>query len=67
MPDYKELGANIWKIGNIFDVSTLADTRPPDLPFVIEPNDIPSFDSVIQLEPYTPPGEHPTIVHAVLN
>ena len=58
MPDYKEMGASIWRIGNIFDVSTLVDIRPPDIPFVIEPDDVPSFDSIIQLEPYVPRGKH---------
>lgn len=67
MPDYKDIGANIWKIGNIFDISTLADIQPPELPFLIQPDDIPSFDSIVQFEPYTRPGKLPIAVSVGCN
>lgn len=57
MPDYKELGASLWKMGNIIDFTTFAGSRPPEKPFIIEPEDNSSFSDIFKVEPYVPEGE----------
>ncbi|KAF8320720.1 hypothetical protein DL93DRAFT_2152629 [Clavulina sp. PMI_390] len=60
MPDYKEIGAAIWKIGNIFDLNIIASSRPPEQPFEFDPADTTpaALDSLLpppeNEEPYVP-------------
>jgi hypothetical protein len=39
MPDYKELGAEIWKLGTVIDFRTLDGHRPREKPVVLLPED----------------------------
>lgn len=67
MPDYKELGAKIWRMGTVIDFRTIDGTRPREKPVALYPQDLMTLDTILPSLPVIDYGQcHRTWPHTRL-